>query len=173
MKKALIVVDYQNDFITGSLGFEAAVAIRPIVAAKIETALKEGTDVIFTLDTHTEYYLNTVEGKGLPIVHCVRGTWGWELDDSVKNYASKAKAVIEKPTFGSAELGAFVEKEGYTDVELCGLVTSMCVLNNAIITKAHLPECNITVDSKATEDADPKVKQSALDAMKTFMMKVL
>lgn len=173
MKKALVVVDFQNDFISGSLGFSKAQDIRPVVRKKIEDALAEGTDVIFTLDTHGDDYLETIEGRGLPVVHCIRGTWGWELDDSVKDLADRAKAVIEKPTFGSASLGRFLEEELYTDVELCGLVTSLCVLNNAVITKAFLPECRITIDSAATEDADPKVKQSALDAMKAFMMNVV
>ena len=173
MKKALIVVDFQNDFIDGSLGFEQAEELRPIIRKKIQKALAEDTDVIFTLDTHEKNYLDTVEGRGLPVVHCIRGTHGWELDDCVKDFTKEAKAVIEKPTFGSARLGEFVEHEGYTDIELCGLVTSLCVLNNAVVVKSHLPECNITVDSKATEDADPRVKQTALDMLRSFFIKVV
>lgn len=173
MKKALIVVDFQNDFIDGALGFPEAPALRPVIRKKIEKALAEGSDVIFTMDTHGQDYLDTVEGRGIPVVHCVKGTRGWELDDSVKEFIPAAKAVIEKPGFGSAALGVFAEKEGYTDIELCGLVTSLCVLNNAVIVKAHLPECSILVDSGATEDVNPAVKRKALDTMKSFMIKIL
>ncbi len=173
MKKALIVVDFQNDFIDGALGFEKAEDLRPVIRKKIQQALTEDTDLIFTLDTHGKDYLDTIEGRGLPVVHCIKGTQGWELDDCVKDFVPQAKAVIEKPTFGSAELGKFVAQEGYTDIEMCGLVTSLCVLNNAVVVKSFLPECRITVDSKATEDADPQVKQTALDMMKSFFIKVV
>ena len=173
MKKALVVIDFQNDFVSGSLGFEKATLLRSVIAKKIENALKEGWDLIFTMDTHGENYLETAEGKGLPIKHCIKGSWGWQLDDAVLPYVNKATKIIEKPTFGSLELGEFLRNQGYDEVELCGLVTSICVLSNAIIAKTNLPESCIVVDSNATEDLDENVRQSAFTCMKSVMVKVV
>ncbi len=173
MKKALVVVDFQNDFVTGSLGFDKAVLLRPSIASKIEKALLEGVDVIFTMDTHNEDYLETLEGRRLPVKHCIKDSWGWLLDDSISIYKDKAVKVIEKPAFGSPELGAFLKEKDYEEVELCGLVTSICVLSNAVIAKAFLPQAKIVVDEKATEDANVKSKHYALECMKSVMVDVV
>ncbi len=173
MKRALVVVDYQNDFVTGSLGFGRAALLRPVIVDKIEKALACGTHVIFTMDTHGEDYLETAEGRGLPVKHCIKGSWGWELDESVLPYKEKAEKVIEKPTFGSVELGKFLAKQGYDEVELCGLVSSICVLSNAVIAKASLPEAHIIVDSKATDDANVAGKNAALVCLRSIMVDVL
>ena len=170
MKKALVVIDFQNDFISGSLGFPKAETIRQPIVEKIEKALKEGTTLIFTMDTHDCSYLFTKEGEGLPIEHCTKGHWGWELDDSLLPYKSKA-LVIEKSSFGSKMLGEILAKGAYDEVELCGLVTSICVLSNAVIAKTALPEATIIVDSKATEDASEKA--SALACLKAIQVSVL
>lgn len=173
MKKALVVVDYQNDFVSGSLGFDGAFGIGPVIAAKVEDALASGTDVIFTKDTHGEDYLDTPEGRGLPIEHCIKGTWGWMLDDSVIRFESKAAKVIEKPSFGSLELASFLGERGYDEVELCGLVSSICVLSNAVLAKASLPNARIVVDFKATDDADPAKKAAALLCLGSIMVDVI
>jgi len=173
MKKALVVVDFQNDFVTGSLGFDKAVLLRPIIVDKIEKALLGGIDVIFTMDTHNEDYLETLEGKRLPIKHCIKGSWGWNLDDSVSIYKDKAVKVIEKPAFGSPKLGEFLKEKEYEEVELCGLVTSICVLSNAIIAKAFLPQAKVVVDARATEDASQDAKHYALECMKCVMVDVI
>ena len=169
MKKALVVIDFQNDFVSGSLGFPKAETIRQPIVEKIEKALKEDTDLIFTMDTHDCSYLFTKEGEGLPIEHCIKGHWGWELDDSILPYKGKG-TVIEKSTFGSLQLGELLAKENYDEVELCGLVTSICVLSNAVIAKTYLPDANIIVDSKATEDASEK--DSALACLKAIQVSV-
>ena len=170
MKKALVVIDFQNDFVSGSLGFPKAETIRQPIVEKIEKALKEDTDLIFTMDTHDCSYLFTKEGKSLPIEHCIKDHWGWELDDSILPYKNKG-TIIEKSTFGSLQLGELLAKENYDEVELCGLVTSICVLSNAVIAKTNLPNANIIVDSKATEDASEK--ESALACLKTIQVAVL
>ncbi len=173
MKKALVVVDYQNDFVTGSLGFERATLLRPVIVDKIEKALETGAHVVFTMDTHGENYLETAEGKGLPVKHCIKGSWGWQLDESVLPYKDKAEKVIEKPTFGSVELGKYLAEQHYDEVELCGLVSSICVLSNAVIAKASLPEARVVVDSRATDDADLDNKCAALACLRSIMVDVL
>lgn len=173
MKRALVVVDYQNDFVTGSLGFERAALLRPVIVDKIEKALDCGTHIIFTMDTHGDDYLETAEGRGLPVKHCIKGSWGWELDEGVLPYRNRGKKVIEKPTFGSVELGEYLANQRYDEVELCGVVSSICVLSNAVIAKASLPEAHIIVDSKATDDANVDGKNAALVCLRSIMVDVL
>lgn len=170
MKKALVVVDFQNDFVSGSLGFEKAKTLRTPIVEKIKNALENGVDLIFTMDTHNSDYLETPEGKMLPVEHCIKGSWGWELDDSILPYKERG-VVIEKPTFGSLELAELLRDRGYDEVELCGLVTSICVLSNAILAKTYLPNAKIVVDSKATEDAT--CKESALACLKMVQVEVI
>ncbi|MCF0238644.1 MAG: cysteine hydrolase family protein [Sphaerochaetaceae bacterium] len=172
MKKALIVVDFQNDFITGTLGFPKALTIREAIVNKIQNTLSQGQDLIFTYDTHYENYLETQEGKKLPISHCIEGTWGWELDSSVLPFKEKATAIFKKNTFGSMNLGQFLLERGYDEVELCGLVTSICVFSNAVIAKAALPEAKIIVDSSCTEDTNAEVKDCSLRALQGIMIEV-
>lgn len=170
MKKALVVVDFQNDFVSGSLGFDRAETLRTPIVEKIKDALENGVDLIFTMDTHNSDYLETSEGKALPIEHCINGSWGWELDDSILPYKEKG-VVIEKPTFGSLELAELLRDKGYDEVEFCGLVTSICVLSNAILAKTYLPNAKIVVDSKATEDAT--CKENALACLKMVQVEVI
>lgn len=170
MKKALVIVDFQNDFISGSLGFEKANSIRQPIVEKIEDALKNDIDIIFTMDTHDSAYLQTAEGISLPVEHCIKGTWGWELDDSVLPYKNKG-VVIEKPTFGSMALGSLLFRKDYDEIEFCGLVTSICVLSNVVIARSFSPRSRIIVDSKATEDVS--AKESALTCLKSIMVDVI
>lgn len=149
MKKLLIVVDCQNDFIDGALGFDKAKNIKDIIIKKIETYKKEDQTVIFTMDTHDENYLNTVEGEFLPIKHCIKGTTGHEIDKDINKYTNGC-LIIEKSSFGSIELAKYLEQNHYDSIELCGLVSNICVLSNAIIAKTFSPKSKIYIDRNAT-----------------------
>lgn len=173
MKKALIVVDYQKDFVSGSLGFPEAVKLDDRIAAKIKKALAAKEDVIFTLDTHGEDYLCTQEGKNLPVVHCVKGSDGWEVYGKTGDYLPQAAAVVEKGAFGSLSLGELLRKGEYGQVELVGLVSSICVISNAVIAKAALPEALVSVDASCTAGADQALHEKALDVMEGLQIKVI
>ncbi len=171
MKKILIVVDMQNDFIDGSLGTKEAVAIVDSVAAKIETERAAGTTIIFTRDTHKTDYLQTQEGKFLPVEHCIQNTKGWQISPKLQVADS---LVIDKPGFGSMELA---EKVAYltdkdTEIELCGLCTGICVISNAFILKARLPENKISVDSRLCACVSPESHLRALESMRTCQIVV-
>lgn len=169
MRNLLIVIDMQNDFINGPLGTAEAVAIVPYVEEKIKTALAAGDEVVFTMDTHQPAYLNSQEGKNLPVVHCIEGTFGWEIHPSLLPYAGK---VFLKPGFGSIELLDFVRAGSYDRVELIGLCTDICVVTNALMLKGTLPELPIRVDSKGCAGVTPEGHQAALDTMKMCQIDV-
>ncbi len=171
--KALVVVDYQVDFVNGALGFEGAERLEPVILQKIEKCRADGGQVIFTLDTHGENYLETAEGKKLPVVHCIDGTEGHKLYDKVRDAVKDSDIVIKKPAFGSLQLGDYLKRGGFDEVELCGLVTDICVISNAIIAKAALPESRIVVDSRACLTADPAAQQRALDTMRGVQIDIL
>lgn len=172
MKKLLIVVDMQTDFVTGALGTKAAQAIVPAVAEKVRTAKENGTDVIFTLDTHEENYLNTQEGKNLPIPHCIKNTDGWMLIPQLRPLAEGCMQV-EKPTFGSTRLAHLAAKAGYDAVELIGLCTDICVISNAMILKASLPETPISIDASCCAGVTAESHANALSAMKMCQITIL
>lgn len=171
--KALVVVDYQIDFVNGALGFEGAELLEDIIIDKIEQCRSEGGKVIFTLDTHTENYLETAEGKKLPVVHCVDGTEGHGLFGQLPEYVLKDDIVIKKPSFGSLELAEILKENKFEEVELCGLVTDICVVSNAIIAKAALPESKIVVDGNACASFDKSAHEAALKVMKSVQIDVL
>ena len=170
MKKLLIVVDMQNDFVDGSLGTKEAEGIVAHVKAKVEQYQEQGDTVIFTRDTHTEAYLDTQEGKKLPVVHCVKGTKGWEIIDCLQSYV---QTVFDKPTFGSVELAHVVARGGYEQIELVGLCTDICVVSNALLLKAALPEIQICVDSACCAGVTPASHEAALTTMKMCQIEVL
>ncbi len=170
MKKALIVVDMQNDFIDGALGTREAQAIVEKIREKIEGFDGE---VVFTLDTHGEDYLSTQEGKKLPVSHCIKGTRGWEIHPRLKGFA---KNQIEKPTFGSVHLPEFLCDllNGEPEViEIVGLCTDICVISNAMLLKAAFPETEIVVDSGCCAGVTPESHQTALDSMRAVQIEVL
>ncbi|MBD5130180.1 MAG: cysteine hydrolase [Ruminococcaceae bacterium] len=171
--KALVVVDYQNDFVNGSLGFAGAELLEPIIVGKIEQYRKSGGRIIFTLDTHGEDYLETAEGRKLPVKHCVKGTEGHKLYGKVADCLYNDDIVIEKGTFGSLELAEFLAGKKYTEVEFCGLVTDICVVSNAVIAKAALPESRIVVDSSACASFDNEKHKAALEVMKSVQIDVI
>lgn len=173
MKKLLIVVDYQNDFIDGALGFPGAEKLSPIIAGKIKKAREDGADIIFTLDTHEKNYMETSEGRHLPVPHCLKGTKGHELYPEIKALVKPEDRIIEKPSFGSTELFSVLSGADYSEIELCGLVSDICVVSNAILAKTALPEADVTVDSSAVASFDPKKHDAALEIMKSVQITVL
>ena len=175
--KILVVVDMQNDFIDGALGTKEAERIVPRVVERIK-----GFDgkVLYTRDTHSDHYLETQEGRNLPVVHCVRGTKGWELHPEIEKL--RKGEPVNKPAFGSVELG-YVIKECITDqlvekgeeadsITLVGLCTDICVISNAMILKAMFPETPVTVDASCCAGVTPESHKNALEAMKMCQIKI-
>ncbi len=165
MKKTLIVVDMQNDFIDMALGTKEAVAIVPQVKAKIAQYVANGDEIIFTRDTHGENYLDTPEGKKLPVPHCIRGTKGWEIADGL--YVGGCR-IIDKPNFGWPHWN----EETLEDVELIGLCTDICVVSNALIIKATFPEAQVKVDAACCAGVTPESHNAALVTMKMCQIDV-
>lgn len=169
--KTLIVIDMQNDFIDGPLGSPEAVAIVPRVQKKIEEYVAFGNNVIFTRDTHSSDYLNTNEGRHLPVVHCIRGTTGWCIHKDIQNQFGTV--IIDKPTFGYTEWGAFSDLLYVDEVELVGVCTDICVVSNALILKAVYPEVNISVDASCCAGVTPESHMAALTTMKMCQINVI
>ncbi|MCD8068722.1 MAG: cysteine hydrolase [Lachnospiraceae bacterium] len=172
--KYLIIVDMQNDFITGSLGTKEAQAILPAVIRK---AAAFPGEIIFTRDTHTREYLTTQEGRNLPVEHCISGTWGWQLADELQQLAvKKGCRIFDKPTFGSVSLAQALfsenEKEPIEEIELCGLCTDICVISNALLIKAWLTEVPVSVDASCCAGVTPDSHLNALNAMKMCQVAV-
>jgi nicotinamidase/pyrazinamidase len=165
MQNILIVVDMQNDFIDGALGTKEAVAIVPKVKEKIEHF--QGR-IIFTRDTHTENYIETQEGKKLPVPHCIKDSDGWQISPALTEFCQEPP--IDKVTFGSSELGAILQKadqeEKVASITFIGLCTDICVISNALLAKAFLPEAEIIVDASCCAGVSPKSHKNALEAMK-------
>lgn len=168
--KLLIVIDMQNDFIDGALGTKEAVAIVPNVAKKIQKAREAGETVIFTRDTHQKNYLETQEGKNLPVVHCIKDSAGWQISKELEVGDSR---IFDKPSFGSMDLADFVSTlNGVEEIELVGLCTGICVISNAFILKAKLPEVKISVDASCCACVTPESHKTALAAMKLCQISV-
>ena len=158
MKKTLIVVDMQNDFIDMALGTKEAVAIVPKVKEKIQEYVKNGDEIVFTRDTHSETYLQTPEGKKLPVEHCIKGTKGWQIAEGI--YVEGCK-IIDKPNFGWPHWN----EEHLEDVEIIGLCTDICVVSNALIIKATFPDTNVKVDSNCCAGVTVETHEAALKTM--------
>jgi len=170
MKKLLIVVDYQNDFVTGTLGFDGAELLEAPILAKIKTYEEAGQDIIYTFDTHYDDYLETREGQGLPIKHCLKETDGHALYGKILDHYQQGdypnNAAVFKDTFGSADLmKMLIERPQYDIIELVGLVSYICVLSNAIIAKTAQPEAKIIVDATCTDGPDKKLHNACLNLM--------
>lgn len=172
--KALIIVDMQKDFIDGALGTKEAAAIVENVAARIESS--QGEMILVTMDTHGDDYLSTPEGKKLPVPHCVKGTDGWKLNDSIAAaLAGKSPETFEKPVFGSVELVEFLKaREGeISEIELVGLCTDICVVSNAIMLKNTLLGTEISVNEKCCAGVTPQSHTEALNTMKMCQINVI
>jgi nicotinamidase-related amidase len=173
MKKCLIVVDFQNDFIDGALGFKEAIKVKEPIIEKINKYRDNNDDIIFTMDTHEQSYLNTEEGKNLPVEHCIKGAKGHEIQQDVKLLIKPKDKIFEKPTFPSLELGKYLEKQNYDLIEICGLVSNICVLSNAVIAKSALPNAHIIVDALATDSYDKSLHQKTLDILEGLHVEVI
>ena len=157
--KTLIVVDMQNDFIDGSLGTKEAQAIVPNVKKKIQEYKNRGDEIIFTRDTHQSDYLDTPEGKKLPVVHCIKGTKGWQIADGLE---VEGCTYIDKPTFGWTHWN----ERTFQEIEMVGLCTDICVVSNALILKATFPSVESTVDASCGAVVTPQTHLAALETMK-------
>ncbi len=164
--KTLIVIDMQNDFIDGSLGTSEAVEIVENVKNKIKEYADRGDEIIFTRDTHHENYMETNEGKHLPVVHCIEGTDGWQIRDGLYVEGS---TVIDKPSFGYTGWSEY----SFEEVELIGLCTDICVVSNALILKALFPEIKVSVDSSCCAGVTPESHEAALTTMKMCQVEVV
>ena len=172
MRNILVVVDMQNDFIDGSLGTKEAQAIVDNVVAEI--ANYDPADIFATRDTHLENYLDTQEGKNLPVVHCVKNTKGWEINEKIAKALRNAE-IIDKPTFGSKilaeKIAAIAEKEDI-EVTLIGLCTDICVVSNALLMKAYVPEIPVRVIASCCAGVTPESHEAALKTMAMCQVKV-
>ena len=164
----LVVVDMQTDFITGSLGSDMAVAILPRVEEKIKSFDGE---VIFTRDTHEKDYLETQEGRKLPVPHCIKNTDGWQIARELRPYV---KTVVDKATFGSVDLPNLMREHSdrVEKITLCGLCTDICVISNAMILKAAFPEATVTVDAACCAGVTPESHRTALEAMRAVQIEI-
>ena len=174
MKQALIVVDYQNDFVDGALGFPKAKELEEPICQKIEQARKEGAEVIFTFDTHGGDYLSTQEGRKLPVPHCIKGSEGWQLHPEIAGRLTEEP--IDKSSFGSVLLPDILQgiqnEEPIESITLVGLCTDICVISNAMILKAYFPEIPILVDASCCAGVTPQSHANALEAMKMCQIEI-
>ncbi|MBQ2892939.1 MAG: cysteine hydrolase [Oscillospiraceae bacterium] len=166
MKKTLIVVDMQNDFVDMALGTAEAVQIVPKVKQKIEEYRKNGYEIIYTRDTHLDDYLETAEGRKLPVKHCIKGTKGWEIVDGL--YVEGCK-IIDKPNFGWPHW----DREVLEDVQIIGLCTDICVVSNALIIKATFPDAAVSVDSACCAGVTVESHNAALKTMAMCQIDVM
>ena len=168
--KTLIVIDMQNDFVTGVLGSKEAVAVLPNVKKKIDAYMAAGDEVIFTRDTHEENYLETNEGRHLPVPHCVKGTEGWQV---VKEIDCPDCKHIDKPTFGYIHWVEQFKDSRISGIEIIGVCTDICVISNALILKAVFPEIDIIVDASCCAGVTPETHRAALTAMKACQVNII
>lgn len=169
--KVLVVVDMQKDFIDGSLGTKEAVAIVPAVVKKIREW--DGV-VVATRDTHQSDYMQTQEGRFLPVEHCIEGTDGWKINPDVQQALDERSAqIVNKPTFGSVALSMMLMQSGVTEIQLVGLCTDICVVSNALLLKANMPEVPISVDPACCAGVTPEKHCAALETMRSCQITVL
>ena len=165
----LVVVDMQKDFVDGALGTKEAVEIVPQVVRRVADGTERGETVIFTRDTHEENYMDTQEGRKLPVPHCIRDTDGWQIIDQLQEYADKTQP-IDKPTFGSVDMCSALQivnqQMPIRKVTLIGLCTDICVISNAMMIKAFMPEVEVAVDARCCAGVTPESHKNALEAMK-------
>ena len=172
MRKILIVIDMQNDFIDAALGTKEAVSIVDAVKEKIRAY--PASDVIATMDTHGEDYLQTQEGKYLPVPHCIKGSEGWKIRPDIAELLTDAK-IYEKPSFGSTALAADLKElsqKEEIELELIGLCTDICVVSNALLLKAAMPEVKISVDAACCAGVTPEKHEAALETMRSCQVQV-
>lgn len=170
MRNCLIVIDMQNDFISGSLGTKEAEVIVPKVEKLVKEAEQKGDAIIYTRDTHSNNYLETPEGKKLPIKHCIKDTRGWEIPSNIK---SKVSLVYNKPTFGMNWKGILDSNSPDITITIVGLCTDICVISNALILKQQYPEANIQVIADCCAGTTPELHEAALKVMGSCQINVI
>ncbi len=173
MKKCLIVVDYQNDFVSGALGFPEAAALEEAIAEKIRQYRKHGDEVMFTFDTHEADYLDTQEGHNLPVAHCLRGTPGHALYGQVAALIQETDRRFRKVTFGSDELYEYLKATPFASIELAGVVSNICVISNAVLAKTAQPETPILVDARCTASNDTGLHEATLRVMAGLQVRII
>ena len=175
MKRLLIVVDYQNDFVDGALGFPGAEKLAGPIAAKVAEYRERADEIVWTLDTHRRDYLKTREGRNLPVEHCIEGAPGHALYGRIAELIRPTDEVFEKPSFGSADLFEWLRaaQPPFKSIELVGLVSNICVISNAVLAKAACPEVPIIVDAACTASFDPALHEKALDVMEGLQVEVI
>jgi len=173
MNKCLIVVDYQNDFVSGSLGFPEAAELEWHIVQKINQYRDNGDNVVFTFDTHEENYMQTQEGQNLPVAHCIQDTEGHKLYGQIAALILESDKRFYKNTFGSDELYTYLKAESFESIELVGLVSNICVISNAVLAKTAQPETPISVDAKCTASNDGSLNKAALDVMASLQIKII
>lgn len=165
LSSCLIVVDYQNDFVDGALGFDGASAIESRIKNHIQAMREKGGDILFTLDTHDDSYLESEEGKHLPVEHCIKGTQGHQLREEIAALKTEKDKVFEKTTFPSLAMANHLKAQKYDQIFLVGLVSNICVISNAVMAKSACPNAEIIVDASATASYDYTLHEKALDVM--------
>lgn len=177
MNKLLLVVDMQNDFVNGSLGTEEAKNIVPKVVAKVEKYYEindeNNYDIWFTRDTHFSDYLNTQEGRNLPVEHCIDNTDGWCIISELSSFTQRNCILIDKLTFASKELVSRYDLSVYDEIELIGVCTDICVISNALLIKAFYPEIEITVDASCCAGVTPEKHKAAIETMKSCQIRII
>lgn len=178
MKKILVVVDYQNDFVDGALGFEKAVTLEKGICCKVQQYLNNGHKVLFTYDTHNEDYLQTREGKNLPVPHCIEGTSGHDLYGKLNEYKDAENTIhINKHSFGMSPYNIEEVKKqigsSIDEIEITGVVTNMCVISNAVALQSQYVNAEIIVDAALCAGFDESLHEKALDVMSAMQIKVI
>ena len=176
--KLMVIIDMQNDFLTGTLGNPGTQAVLAPVCLRIKNALESGVELLCTMDTHGEDYMETTEGRKLPVPHCIKGTKGWELPDELKDALGGLvpERQIEKGTFGAKNLPEKVIEvcRGVPDeIELIGVCTDICVISNALLLKTFFPECEITVNAGCCAGTSPEAHDRAIEAMKMCQINII
>lgn len=173
MKKALVIIDMQNDFIYGVLGNDECRAIVPEVVKRVQRAVDDNTDIIFTQDTHQEDYLSTQEGRKLPVSHCIRHTDGWKIIPELAEAAEQRGIIFTKETFGSRAMAEYIREHDYEEIELIGVCTDICVISNAMTIKAFAPELEISVNESCCAGVTPQSHRTAVEAMKACQINIV
>lgn len=173
MKTLYLVVDMQNDFVDGTLGFDKAQTVVDNIESYLNENVREEDSIIFTRDTHYDNYLETQEGKKLPIKHCIKDTQGWQIVPKLQEFITEDTLIFDKPTFGSLELGVYLQDKHYDKIEIMGLVSNICVISNAVIAKSALPEVTIEVNRSLTSSFDESLDVKSMEVMAGFQIEIV
>ena len=173
MQRCLVVVDYQNDFVSGSLGFPGAELLDSLIAEKIRKYRAKDDVIVFTFDTHGSDYLKTQEGKNLAVPHCIKGTIGHDFYGETSKLIQDGDKRFYKQTFGSDELYEYLKATPFERIELVGLVSNICVISNAVLAKTAQPETPIVVDADCTASHDSNLHKAALDIMMGLQIRIV